>query len=109
MSEQAQPETNERMAIQTLAGALGGSMQKMAVTAEVQQIAILGIGAILACLPDTAKIPQEHLGAALALLSQGRSKEFTQKLATFMANTVAASRQVPELAAQLQAKVATKN
>jgi hypothetical protein len=108
MSEAAQ-NTTERLAIQALAGTLNGSMQAMATTAEVQQIAILGIGAILACLPDTAKIPQEHLSAALAMLTQGRSKEFADKLANFMGTAVAASRMIPAVAAKIEATAASKN
>jgi hypothetical protein len=109
MSEATRPITTERLAIQALAGTLGGSVQTFAVTAEVQQIAILGIAAILAGLPETAKIPRDRLSAALVMLAHGRSKEFTQRLAAFISGIVVASRQVPAFAAQIEAATARKN
>jgi hypothetical protein len=109
MSDAANTPSTESLAIQALASAFGGSMKAMAMTAEVQQIAILGLGVILACLPDTASIPQDRLTAALAILTQGRSKEFTDKLATFIATAMAASRQIPAIAASIEASKAQKS
>lgn len=108
MSDATVNTTTERLAIQTLAGTLNNSMQAMATTAEVQQIAILGLGAIMACLPETAQIPQERLSAALGMLAQGRSKEFADKLANFMGTVIAASRLVPGFAAKIEAATTAK-
>jgi len=109
MSDATANSTTERLAIQTLASTLNSSMQAMATTAEVQQIAILGLGAVIACLPETAQIPQERLSAALGMLAQGRSKEFADKLANFMGTVMTASRVIPGLAAKIEAAAATKN
>jgi hypothetical protein len=109
MNDTAETNPNDRIAIQALAGAMGTSMKNLAVTAETQQLAILGIAAILACLPETARIPHERLTAALALVTQGRGKEFAEKLANFMATGVATARQIPELADRIKAANATKN
>ena len=111
MSEQTQTNPSDRVAIQAIAGGLGSSMKSIAATADAQQVAILGVAAILACLPDTAKIPQDRLTAALALLTHGRSKAFTEKLAKFIATGVATSRQIPEVAEQIKKAKAktTKN
>ena len=109
MSEQTEANSNERIAISALAGTIGTSMKSMAATAEAQQIALLGIAAIIACLPQTAAIPPERLTAALALLSHGRSPEFTQKLASFIATGIATSRQITEVAEKIKANNATKN
>jgi len=100
---------NERLAIETLAGTLTSSMRAMSTTAEAQQIAILSLGAVIACLPGTAEIPKERLGAALALLTKGRSKEFTDKLANFMGAAITASQMIPPLADKIAAARATKN
>jgi predicted class III extradiol MEMO1 family dioxygenase len=104
-----QTNTKERIAIQVLAGTLGSSMKDMAATNEAQQIAILGIAAIVACLPETAKIPQERLTAALALMAHGRSKDFTEKLARFIATGVATSREIPKVVEKIKVHKATKN
>jgi predicted class III extradiol MEMO1 family dioxygenase len=106
----AQESTNkERVAIQALAGTLGSSMKSMAASSEAQQIAILGVAAIVACLPETAKISQERLTAALALMAHGRSKDFTKKLAQFIAMGVATSREIPDVMEKIKAYKATKN
>jgi hypothetical protein len=84
-------------------------MRAMSTTAEAQQVAILSLGAIIACLPGTAEIPKERLGAAVALLGKGRSKEFTDKLANFMGAAVTASRMIPPIADKIAAAKAAKN
>lgn len=99
----------ERLKIQAMAADVGASIKKIAVTSETQQVAILGFAAILACLPDTAAIPQERLTAALAILGQGRSAAFKKKLAAFIAMGVATSRQIPDVAEQIKAAQAAKN
>jgi len=109
MSKSQEQTNKERVAIQAIAGTLGSSMKSIAATTESQQIAILGTAAILACLPETAKIPQERLTAALALMAHGRSKDFTEKLARFIAVGVATSREVPKVVEKIKAHKATKN
>jgi hypothetical protein len=106
---QEQLPDQERVKIQVMAADLGVTVKKMAVTAETQQISILGLAAILACLPDTAAIPEERLTAALAILSKGRSSAFKKKLAMFIAMGVATSRQIPAVAEKIKAGQATKN
>jgi hypothetical protein len=104
-----QANTKERIAIQALAGTLGHSMKNMAETTEAQQIAILSLAAIVACLPETTRIPQERLTAALALMAHGRSKDFTEKLARFIAMGIATSHEIPKVVEKIKAHKATKN
>lgn len=106
---QEQFNAKERVAIQALAGTLGASMRSVAASSEAQQIAILGTAAIVACLPETAKISQERLTAALALMAHGRSKDFTEKLARFIAMGVATSREIPDVVEKIKAHKAPKN
>jgi len=106
---QEQSNTKERIAIQALAGTLGSSMKSMAASSEAQQIAILGVAAIVASLPETAKISEERLTAALALMAHGRSKDFTEKLARFISMGVATSREIPDVVEKIKAFKATKN
>ena len=89
-------------------GALAWALS-MAASSEAQQIAILGVAAIVACLPETAKISEERLTAALALMAHGRSKDFTEKLARFIAMGVATAREVPDVVEKIKAHKATKN
>jgi hypothetical protein len=109
MSKPQEQTSKERIVIQALAGTLGSSMKSMAATSEAQQIALLSIAAIVACLPETAKISEERLTAALALMAHGRSKEFTEKLARFIAMGVATAREIPDVVEKIKAHKATRN
>jgi hypothetical protein len=109
MSKPQEQTNKERIVIQALVGTLGSSMKSMAATSEAQQIALLSIAAIVACLPETAKISEERLTAALALMAHGRSKEFTEKLARFIAMGVATAREIPDVVEKIKAHKATRN
>jgi hypothetical protein len=102
-------QSDDRAAIQTVAAVLGDSMKKIATAEEAQQVAILGIASVVACLPGVAEVSRDRLAAVIGLVTHGRDQEFRNKVAQFVGMAVTVSQRLPEIVAAQEAAKATKN
>jgi hypothetical protein len=98
---------DEVNAIKALSGAFSQSVTQLATASQDQMMAIMGVAALVACLPDTQHIPPQRIGAIISLLAQGRpdADAFKEKLAKFVAMVMTASGRLAE--AETAAKAAT--
>jgi hypothetical protein len=99
---------DEVNAIQALSGIFTQSVTQLATTSQDQTMAIMGVAALIACIPDTREIPPQRIGAIINLLAQGRpdAEAFKQKLAQFVAMILTASTRLTEAEAALKAGAA---
>jgi hypothetical protein len=88
----------EVTAIQALTGVFSQSITQLANASSDQQISIMGVAAVVACLPGTKNIPPERIGAIINLLAQGRpdADVFKQKMAQFIALMLTTSARVTD-------------
>ena len=89
---------DEGNAIKALSGVFSRSMSQLATASNDQMLAIMGMAALVACLPETRAIPPQRIGAILTLMSQGRpdAEAFKQKLAQFIAMVMTMSRRLAD-------------
>lgn len=78
------------IAIQAAAANIVDNLNKMSELAQGQVVATCGAAAILACLPGTADIDAQELGAVIAAITRGRKDEaaMRDKVAIYAAKII---------------------
>jgi hypothetical protein len=96
----------DRQSIDALAAMFGVTMKKIADANDAQQVAILALTAVMALLPDTAKVEPAKLGVVLELLTHGRPDrdKVRQQVANYVSLIVGVARKLPAVIAEAERK-----
>lgn len=89
----AADQASDREAIKALGSALNESLRKISEAEQSHLVSMMGVAAVLACLPDTAKVDATRVGALVGVLSRGRPDEeaLRDKVAKFAARILTIS------------------